>query len=169
MRGKGVKHCSLCFHNGEPEDYYRCYFPFFVVRGWPIILTYQVVRVAVFYLILTFSALTTWRLAMEKSWLVQFFASLSATSVVLLAIWLTLWGWLCSCWSWDRFSKANCFLRYCPFNKDGAFSRGASLPLLKTKKNAAGNFSNRRLYMLELFLESDCQRLTQDDLPPPAV
>merc|ERR1711872_13076 len=34
---------------------------------------------------------------------------------------------------------------YCPFNKDGAFNRGASLPLLKTKKNAAGNFSNRRM------------------------
>ena len=65
------------------------------------------------------------------------------------------------------FSIANCFLRYCPFNKDGAFSRGASLPLLKTKKNAAGNFSNRRLNML--YLKSRRYCLTQDDLPPPAV
>ena len=23
MNGKEVKHCSLCFHNGEPEDFYR--------------------------------------------------------------------------------------------------------------------------------------------------
>ena len=23
MIGKEVKHCSLCFHNGEPEDFYR--------------------------------------------------------------------------------------------------------------------------------------------------
>ena len=34
--------------------------------------------------------------------------------------------------------------RYCPLNKDGVFSRGASLPQLKTRRNAAGNFSNRR-------------------------
>ena len=35
--------------------------------------------------------------------------------------------------------------RYCPLNKDGAFSYGASLPQLKTRRNAAGNFSSRRL------------------------
>ena len=23
MNGKEVKHCSLCFHNGEPEEFYR--------------------------------------------------------------------------------------------------------------------------------------------------
>ena len=23
MNAKEVKHCSLCFHNGEPEDFYR--------------------------------------------------------------------------------------------------------------------------------------------------
>ena len=23
MNGKEAKHCSLCFHNGEPEDFYR--------------------------------------------------------------------------------------------------------------------------------------------------
>ena len=23
MNTKEVKHCSLCFHNGEPEDFYR--------------------------------------------------------------------------------------------------------------------------------------------------
>merc|ERR1711962_691262 len=36
-------------------------------------------------------------------------------------------------------------IRYCPFNKDGAFSSGASLPQLKTRRNAAGNFSSRRM------------------------
>ena len=45
MNGKKVKHCSLCFHNGEPEDYYRCDFLYFIERVWPIILANQVVRV----------------------------------------------------------------------------------------------------------------------------
>ena len=94
MNGKEVKHCSLCFHNGEPEDYYRCDFPFFIERVWPIILSTQGLRVIVIYSIVTSSALTIWRLAMEKSWLVQFFASLSATSVELPATWPTLSGWL---------------------------------------------------------------------------
>ena len=94
MNGKEVKYCSLCFHNGEPEDYYRCDFSFFIEWVWPIILSIQALRVIVIYSILTFSALTTWRLAMEKSWLVQFFASLSATSVELPATWPTLSGWL---------------------------------------------------------------------------
>ena len=36
------------------------------------------------------------------------------------------------------------FCRYCPLNKEGAFSNGASLPQLKTRRNTAGNFSSRR-------------------------
>ena len=36
--------------------------------------------------------------------------------------------------------------RYCPLNKEGIYSFGASLPQLKTRKNAAGNFSNRRCW-----------------------
>ena len=59
MNGKEVKHCSLCFHNGEPEDYYRCDFPFFIERVWPIILSTQGLRVIVIYSNVTFSALTT--------------------------------------------------------------------------------------------------------------
>ena len=52
---------------------------------------------------------------------------------------------------WSRCRPSIChvctllsYARYCPFNKDGAFSSGASLPQLKTRRNAAGNFSSRR-------------------------
>jgi len=93
MNGKEVKHCSLCFHNGEPEDYYSSHN--LKTRDGKVV-TCPVLR--------------------------KFVCNIcGATGDVAHT------------------------LRYCPFNKDGAFSRGASLPLLKTKKNAAGNFSNRRM------------------------
>merc|ERR1719192_2422053 len=93
MNGKEVKHCSLCFHNGEPEDFYSSHN--LKTRDGKIV-TCPVLR--------------------------KFVCNIcGATGDVAHTI------------------------RYCPFNKDGAFSSGASLPQLKTRRNAAGNFSSRRM------------------------
>jgi len=93
MNGKEAKHCSLCFHNGEPEDFYSSHN--LKTRDGKIV-TCPVLR--------------------------KFVCNIcGATGDVAHTI------------------------RYCPFNKDGAFSSGASLPQLKTRRNAAGNFSSRRM------------------------
>jgi len=93
MNGKELKHCSLCFHNGEPEDIYSSHN--LKTRDGKIV-TCPVLR--------------------------KFVCNIcGATGDVAHTI------------------------RYCPFNKDGAFSSGASLPQLKTRRNAAGNFSSRRM------------------------
>jgi len=93
MNGKEVKHCSLCFHNGEPEDFYSSHN--LKTRDGKIV-TCPVLR--------------------------KFVCNIcGATGDVAHTI------------------------RYCPFNKDGAFNSGASLPQLKTRRNAAGNFSTRRM------------------------
>jgi len=93
MNGKEVKHCSLCFHNGEPEEF--CSSHNLKTRDGRIV-TCPVLR--------------------------KFVCNLCGASG----------------------DKAHT-LRYCPLNKDGVFNRGASLPQLKTRRNAAGNFSNRRM------------------------
>merc|ERR1719192_2299566 len=108
MNGKEVKHCSLCFHNGEPEDYYSSHN--LKTRDGRVV-TCPVLR--------------------------KFVCNIcGATGDVAHT------------------------LRYCPLNKDGAFSNGASLPQLKTRRNAAGNFSSRR--MLCHPLPSSCR--ARDDV-----
>jgi len=93
MNGKEVKHCSLCFHNGEPEEFYSSHN--LKTRDGRVV-TCPVLR--------------------------KFVCNIcGATGDVAHT------------------------LRYCPLNKDGAFSYGASLPQLKTRRNAAGNFSSRRM------------------------
>jgi len=138
MNGKEVKHCSLCFHNGEPEDF--CSSHNLKTRDGRIV-TCPVLRKYVCN--------------------------------------------LCSA-SGDHAHT----LRYCPLNKDGVFSRGASLPQLKTRRNAAGNFSNRKYsnrmlcpplhsalrkeendYSQVRMLEAEARRLRAHyfTLPPPAL
>jgi len=108
MNGKEVKHCSLCFHNGEPEEFYSSHN--LKTRDGRVV-TCPVLR--------------------------KFVCNIcGATGDVAHT------------------------LRYCPLNKDGAFSYGASLPQLKTRRNAAGNFSSRR--MLCHPLPSSCR--AQDDV-----
>jgi len=109
MNGKEVKHCSLCFHNGEPEEFYSSHN--LKTRDGRVV-TCPVLR--------------------------KFVCNIcGATGDVAHT------------------------LRYCPLNKDGAFSYGASLPQLKTRRNAAGNFSSRR--MLCHPLPSSCR--AQDGVP----
>lgn len=93
MNGKEVKHCSLCYHNGEPEEF--CSSHNLKTRDGRIV-TCPVLR--------------------------KFVCNLCGATG----------------------DNAHT-LRYCPLNKDGVFNRGASLPQLKTRRNAAGNFSNRRM------------------------
>jgi len=93
MNGKEVKHCSLCYHNGEPEEF--CSSHNLKTRDGRIV-TCPVLR--------------------------KFVCKLCGASG----------------------DKAHT-QRYCPLNKDGVFNRGASLPQLKTRRNAAGNFSSRRM------------------------
>jgi len=108
MNGKEVKHCSLCFHNGEPEEFYSSHN--LKTRDGRVV-TCPVLR--------------------------KFVCNIcGATGDVAHT------------------------LRYCPLNKDGAFSYGASLPQLKTRRNAAGNFSSRRMFCHPL--PSSCR--AQDDV-----
>jgi len=108
MNGKEVKHCSLCFHNGEPEEFYSSHN--LKTRDGRVV-TCPVLR--------------------------KFVCNICGATA-------------------DRAHT----LRYCPLNKDGAFSNGASLPQLKTRRNAAGNFSSRR--MLCHPLPSSCR--ARDDV-----
>ena len=161
MNGKEVKHCSLCFHNGEPEEFYRWAKTAFVLGV--ACLNWNLDNIS-----LMIAALTTWRPATAEWWLVQCCASLSATSVVPRAMLLTLSG----CYFYLKLLSSVCCItlcRYCPLNKDGAFSYGASLPQLKTRRNAAGNFSSRRFSSLNYGrLAVKCE-LSQDALPPTSI
>jgi len=113
MNGKEVKHCSLCFHNGEPEEFYSSHN--LKTRDGRVV-TCPVLR--------------------------KFVCNIcGATGDVAHT------------------------LRYCPLNKDGTFSYGASLPQLKTRRNAAGNFSSRRMFCHPL--PSYCR--VQDDVQAKVV
>ena len=101
MNSIEVKHCSLCFHNGEPEEFYRwgnVYTTWWCNDAWSIDdASCSLIKIACFsvwveylemrfMLLLCFSpsifsaALTTWRPATAEWWPALCCASSSATS-----------------------------------------------------------------------------------------
>ena len=101
-----------------------------------------------FFQCIFISALTTWRPATAEWWPALCCASSSATSAAPLAMLPTPSGCFPPHWKYCVPCAKLVLRRYCPLNKDGTFSYGASLPQLKTRRNAAGNFSSRRFPLL---------------------
>ena len=167
MNSIEVKHCSLCFHNGEPEEFYRwgnVYTTWWCNDAWSIDdASCSLIKIACFsdykWCILNwgwcFYYVSRFIFSLQLSQL-EDPRRPSGDLPCAAQVRLQPLRRHRRCRphpqvAFHVIESVPCakllLRRYCPLNKDGTFSYGASLPQLKTRRNAAGNFSSRRFLL----------------------